>query len=116
MSRIGAEQACLCQDRRRLAFSVPGTLIPINATAWFPLWTIFQKNLKNPKNCFEDFEEQMLNTNFLDFRSGFEKYIDLCYSIVTVEYVGSYKLINTKNLKVMNQTQPVLSIQPHVER
>ena len=63
MSRIGAEQACLCQDWRRLAFSVPGTLIPINATAWVPDWTTFQKNLKT-KEFISDFKEQMLNTNF----------------------------------------------------
>ena len=40
----------------------------------------------------------------------------LCYSIVTVERVNSYKLVNTKNIKVMNRTQPVLSSQPHPER
>ena len=36
------------------------------------------------------------------------------YSIVTVEHISSYKLVNTKNIKVMNQTQPVLSSQPHI--
>ena len=41
---------------------------------------------------------------------------DLCYSIVTVERIGSYKLVNTKNIKVMNQTQPALLSQPHRER
>ena len=32
-----------------------------------------------------------------------------CYSIVTVERISSYKPVNNKNIKVMNQTQPVLN-------
>ena len=35
---------------------------------------------------------------------------------MTVERTNSYKLVNAKNIKVMNQTQPVLLSQPHLER
>ena len=44
------------------------------------------------------------------------KYIYICYCIVTVERINSYKLVNIKNTKVMNQTQTALSSQPHLER
>ena len=43
-------------------------------------------------------------------------YLYVCYSIVTLECINSYKLVNIKNIKVMNQTKPVLLSQPHLER
>ena len=37
-------------------------------------------------------------------------------TVVTVECISSSKLVNTKNIRVMNQIQPVLLSQPHLER
>ena len=33
-----------------------------------------------------------------------------CYSIVTVERIISNELVNIKNIKAMNQTQPVFNV------
>ena len=36
-------------------------------------------------------------------------------SIVTVELISSYKLVNTRKIMIVNQTQPVLLSQPHLK-
>ena len=38
-------------------------------------------------------------------------FVNEYYSIVTVEHINGYS-VNIKDIKVMNQTQPVLSSQP----
>ena len=42
--------------------------------------------------------------------------IYLCHSIMTVERISTYKLVNTRKKIIMNQIQPGLSSQPHLER
>ena len=42
-------------------------------------------------------------------------FVHKSYSIVTVEHISSYKLVNTRNIMIVNQTQPVLLSQPNLK-
>ena len=45
-----------------------------------------------------------------------DRFKEKCFSIVAVERINSYKLVNIKNIKDNESNPTVLSSQPHLER
>ena len=72
---------------------------------------LFRNIQKTFTTTFKNFSQNIRKVYF-DFQ-----FLTTMYAIVlTVERISSYKLVNNKIIKVMSQTQPVLSSQPHLER
>ena len=55
-----------------------------------------------------------LSNGLVEVRKCLLTKVHLCYNIVTVEGISSYKCVNTRNIIIVNQTQPVLLCQPHL--